>query len=533
MALMPSSPSKQAQSRTGGIQEKVEFLLWPDVDLTTTSKGVETFSAVLRLMNDFITRYNAENDEQRPLITERQLLAATPAAVLAVALRLHTITKQGAISRAVQTQVFTAIFRRDPIVKVEGEHGRQYNELTDDSTRDSRTRFAGLVTPRVISILDECNRSDKKATFNPLHIDTEKTTVAQYFLYVGSNIHADICEEKTKLADEAAKSNSAEKDSFEKSAAIWTGSKTPGSMRLHLDREDLSSKDKRYTTGKRFSHLNISKDALSVDLPNDLNEDEKADVAEIVRDAFSLFYADNDGTDLPDLIEARIGQEPQATDSSSSSSAAVGAPSIDASSSSSSSSSSDTLPFDAFISSSSSSNAGVEMIDVEDVEGPAMTAAFENLTSGRDDKEGLIEIGPAPDASWYVPKIGSKSSKAMPTHYPNGLPIPRMNPSSSRLYLGDSTHPVCHIDTPEGCTLTALNALLGVTSVTIDILGFKVPFFISHCPGSPHPDFFRLATQSKEFVTFIDVVESVDDGEFDDFMVEGGGGGGIDKGKGF
>ena len=516
MALMPLSPSRGAQSRTGGIQEKEEFLLWPDVDLTTTSKGVETFSAVLRLINESITQCNAENGEERPLITERQLLAATPAAVLAVALRLHTITKQGAISRAVQTQIFTAIFRRDPIVEVKGEHGKQYNVLTDDSTRKSRTRFASLVTPRVISLFDDCNRSDKKDSSNRLNIDTEKTTVAQYFLYVGSNIHADICKEKTRHAHEAAKSNSAEKDSLEESAVIWTGSMTPGSMTLHRDRPDLSSKDKSYTTGKRFSHINISKDALSVEIPNDLNEDEKTDVAEIVRDAFSLFHADDDGTDLPELIATHSNQEPQATDSSSSS-AAVGAPSIDASSSSSSSSSSDTITFDV-ISTSSSSNAGVEMIDVEDVEGPAMTSAFEDLTSGRDDEpEGLIEIGPAPDASWYVPKIGSKSSKAMPTHYPNGLTIPRMNPSSSRLYLGDSTHPVCHIDTPEGCTLTALNALLGVTSVTIDILGFKVPFFISHCPGSPHPDFFRLASQSKEFVTFIEVVE-VEDEMFGQFM---------------
>jgi hypothetical protein len=96
-----------------------------------------------------------------------------------------------------------------------------------------------------------------------------------------------------------------------------------------------------------------------------------------------------------------------------------------------------------------------------------------------------------------------------------------MPPTSSRLYFGDKTHAVCHIDTPEGCTLTALNALLGVKSVILDILGFKVRFFISHCPGSPHPDFFRLASQSKEFVTFMDVVE-VDDGIFGDFMVGGG-----------
>jgi hypothetical protein len=159
------------------------------------------------------------------------------------------------------------------------------------------------------------------------------------------------------------------------------------------------------------------------------------------------------------------------------------------------------------------------MIDVEEVEDPRMTAAFEDLTSGRPEgQEELIAAGHAHPLS-YVPSIGFKSSKAMPTHYPDGQRIPPMPPSSSRLYLGDTTHPVCHIDTPEGFTLTALNALLGVKSVILNILGFKVRFFISHCPGSPHPDFIRLATQSKEFVTFLDVVEVVDAGFFDDFTV--------------
>lgn len=496
--VVPLSPSKGGQAKVVELPEKVDASQHLDdlqplptppphcVDLTNLD-AVETFSALKRMMNSWIVEDNVGKLIQTPLITEVQLLAAAPAAIEEAIVGLYAIVKQGAVSQEVQNQIFTAILRDDPIVTVQGPHGNEFNVLTDDSTKGSRTRLAGLLTPRIFWLMSQLDKIDmERLTFS-----ISRLTVSQLFTYFGLNIHNRICDEKKMLADEAEKDNAPDKEERKKFAKLWTGSKTVGRMRLHADWRDRSTKDDRFTTGKIFRHLSIGNDDDSVGGSSVLSEEETVEVAEVVKDAFSYFYADEDDTTVPELVDAT-----NATSSSSGSSAIESSATLGASESPPSGIAH--VDTEATSSSNAAGNAEDETVDSEDPSEVAMSEAYDDLTGGPIEVEEGSSIAGLANRMSYVPTV----SGSIKTRYPNGKLITRMDPTSSRLYLGDRTHAVSNIDTPEGHSLIALNAILGVKPVTLHILGFKVRFIISHCPGSPHPDYIRMVSQSKVFFGF-------------------------------
>jgi hypothetical protein len=505
MSSAPLSPTKDAQAKVVEQPEKVvapQPLVAPPhyVDLTRVDginvDAVETFSAVFRMIQDWIVQDNDGKSIKRPLITEPQLLAAAPAAIEEAIVDLFAVIEQGAVSQEVQKQIFAAIFRNDPKVKVDGEHGRKFNKQVDDSSKISRTRLSCLLTPSIVSVTDDCNEDDNNNSEKKLNIYSMKSYISQLFCYVGPNIHREICQKKKRLADVAKKKQTTNMKEAENSAKTWNESKTIGTMTMHVDRRDRSSTNEELTTGKVFRHISFLKSSPSFGGSSALKNEEKDLVATALVEAFRHFHAQEGDTTVFKFLETT----PHSTSSSSSSSSSA----AERSASEFSSSNGITVVATQAASSSNAAagNTEDEAAVAEEADDVAMSAVYDSLTTplGVEDENDIAEpLNPM----WYVPKIGFKSLKEMPTHFPDGKRIPSIDPTSSRLYLGDRYNPVTHIDTPEGHTLIALNTLLGVKPVILNILGFKVRFLISHCPGSPHPDYIRMVSQSKAFFKFI------------------------------